>query len=206
FNPQFAHESKAEEFLKTTPVYSKIEGVPPETLKKYIASVFETEIAVKDPLPAALREKYSLLSRGEALEKIHFPCVEEDVLLGKARIKFEEALKINVGIMNNRSVNGISKITIENFEILKRFIKGLPFELTKSQLEVIEDILNDFKKECVMNRLVQGDVGSGKTIVAVACAYLMALNGYQTAYMAPTEILANQHADNFKTYLEPYGI
>lgn len=206
FNPYFAHESKAEDFLKITPVYSKIEGVPPETLKKYITAVFATKIAVKDPLPDVLRQKYALLTRGDALKKIHFPDVEEDVLLGKKRIKFEEALKINVGIMNNRSLNGISKIILENIDILKRFIKGLPFELTNSQLDVLDEILSDLKKECVMNRLVQGDVGSGKTIIAVACAYLMALNGYQTAYMAPTEILANQHASNFKMYLEPYGI
>ena len=90
--------------------------------------------------------------------------------------------------------------------MLRRFTKGLPFELTASQLKVLDDIADDMKKGIVMNRLVQGDVGSGKTIIAVACAYLMALNGYQTAYMAPTEILANQHAANFKQYLEPYGI
>lgn len=206
YNPQFAHESKLEDFFILTPVYPKIEGVPGESLKKYMAAVFRQHLLIGDDLPACYRERYHLLPKEAALEKIHFPDTPQDVVEGKGRIKFEEALKINIGIMNSRALNGVSKISLDNFEALRRFTKGLPFELTASQLSVLDDIAGDMKKGIVMNRLVQGDVGSGKTIIAVACAYLMALNGYQTAYMAPTEILAGQHVANFRQYLEPYGI
>ncbi|MEF9918869.1 MAG: ATP-dependent DNA helicase RecG [Eubacterium sp.] len=206
YNPQFAHESKLEDFFKIAPIYSKIEGVPNETLKKYMMSVFKNNWVDQDDLPERYLKKYNLLPKLEALKKIHFPESEEDVQTGRLKIKFEEALKINMGILNNRVVNGTSKIILEHYNVLRPFIKNLPFELTKSQLSVIDDIIDDLQKEIVINRLVQGDVGSGKTIIAVICAYLMALNGYQTAYMAPTEILAEQHAKNFRNYLEPYGI
>ena len=171
-----------------------------------MGAVFKQHLLIKDDLPECYRERYHLLSKKDALKKIHFPDTPQDVAEGKGRIKFEEALKINIGIMNSRALNGISKISLDNFEAFRRFTKGLPFELTASQLKVLDDIVGDMKKGIIMNRLVQGDVGSGKTIIAVACAYLMALNGYQTAYMAPTEILASQHAANFRQYLESYGI
>ena len=205
-NPQFAPACKMEEFLTLTPVYGKIEGIPQETLKKTIAKALEQVCEMEDPMPERIRHLYNLPAIDEALRCIHCPKDEADVAGATLRFKFEEALKINLGIMNNRSVTGISEIIIEDTGILSRFVRGLPFELTGGQQQVLSEIVEDLKQRRVMNRLVQGDVGSGKTIVAVACAYLMALNGYQIAYMAPTEILAAQHADNFRQFLEPYGI
>lgn len=203
YNPQYCRKDQLNDFLKLIPVYSKIEGVP--SIERYIRGVFDKQIMIEDPLPEKYKKQFHILSLSDALKKIHMPETEDDVYQGRYRIKFEEALKINLGILNNRCTD-ISSIHLDEFDFIKRFINGLPFCLTEGQKKVIEDIKKDFMSGKIMNRLVQGDVGSGKTIIAVICCFLMAMNGYQSAYMAPTEILAEQHADNFSAYLEPYGI
>ncbi|MDO4287680.1 MAG: ATP-dependent DNA helicase RecG [Eubacterium sp.] len=206
YNPQFAPEDRLADFFVLTPVYGKIEGMPPETLKKTIARAVSEAGDIEDAMPQRYLKTYDLPDMKEALTLIHCPETEADVDRGKRRIKFEEALGINLGILNNRNVAGLSEVIIDDTGILERFISGLPFELTEGQRSVLADIVADLKDRRVMNRLVQGDVGSGKTIVAVACAFLLAMNGYQSAYMAPTEILAAQHAENFSRFLAPYGI
>jgi ATP-dependent DNA helicase RecG len=141
-----------------------------------------------------------------ALKVIHFPQKAEDVIKGIERLKFNEALKINMGIMSSARGKRYSDIEINLFAGLESFIGSLPYDLTASQQSVIEDIIADLKSGQVMNRLVQGDVGSGKTVIAVIAACLMAQNGYQTAYMAPTEILAQQHGRSFSDLLKNTGI
>lgn len=206
YNPQFAHKDDPKDFFCLTPVYPKCGDVPGESLKKAIHTALDAGVIVPDPMPEALREEYGLPGLGDALEKLHRPETMDDVMAAKERFKFEEALKINLGILGNRTGGGPSNVRIKDFSALKRFEANLPFALTDGQIGVMSDIVGDLRKGTVMNRLVQGDVGSGKTIIAIACAYLMALGGYQCAYMAPTEILAEQHARNFTAFLSPYGI
>ncbi|MEG0377821.1 MAG: helix-hairpin-helix domain-containing protein, partial [Eubacterium sp.] len=136
YNPQFAHESKCEDFLIIAPVYQKIEGIPNDTLKKVIAGVLKEAVTFEEVLPQRYRTQYGLLSLGEAFKNIHLPQTLEAVEAGKFRFKFEEALKINMGILNNRSVNGASEIRLNNYDAIRRFVKNLPFELTRSQLSV----------------------------------------------------------------------
>ena len=206
YSPQFVRADQPGDFFELTPVYPKVEGIPPETFKKYIQKALDEDLGIEDPLPQNYRDQFDLPGMAEVVKMLHHPKCLEEVAAGRHRIKFDEALKINLGILSNRISLGPSKIQIHNFGQLGRFERGLPFELTSGQVGVLSDIIGDFREGKTINRLVQGDVGSGKTIIAVACAYLMGLSGYQTAYMAPTEILAAQHARNFEAYLKPYGI
>ena len=125
------------------------------------------------------------------------------------RLGFDELFYIQLATLKIRK-EWQQKTSVDTFEVsskkLKEFIKSIPFDLTKAQLRVINEILEDLKRGTPMNRLVQGEVGSGKTIVAAIIAYITYLNGYKTLYMAPTEILAFQHQSTLSRLLEPFGI
>lgn len=205
-NPQFAPANNPGRFFELTPVYSKIQGIPNDAIRKMLVQIFRGHLEIEDGLPESIRKNYELPTMASALEAIHFPKTKEAVFSGKERLKFNEALKINMGILSNAGESKFSNISINTFEGMKALIANLPYELTQSQKSVIDDILEDFKNGHVMNRLVQGDVGSGKTVIAVISACLMAQNGYQTAYMAPTEILAQQHGRSFNTLLKNSGV
>jgi len=205
-NPQFAPANNPGRFFELTPVYSKIQGIPNDGIRKMLVQIFSEHLEIVDGLPESIRESHELPTMASALEAIHFPKTMAAVFSGKERLKFNEALKINLGIIANAGESKSSNISINTFEGMHALINNLPYELTKSQKMVIDDILEDFNNGHVMNRLVQGDVGSGKTVIAVICACLMAQNGYQTAYMAPTEILAQQHGRNFNTLLKNSGV
>ena len=205
-SPQFAVVGGKDDFFALKPIYGAIEGITSERRSKLIAGVLDSDVEIGDEMPKSLLEQYDLLPISAVLEKSHRPADRADLTAAKRRLKFEEALKINLGILNNRPENRPTRFHIHNFNQLKPFEASLPFALTPGQLSVLSDIISDLKSDRVMNRLVLGDVGSGKTIIAVACSYLFALAGYQSAYMAPTEILAEQHYENFKKFLEPFGI
>ncbi|MGL4607798.1 MAG: ATP-dependent DNA helicase RecG [Eubacteriaceae bacterium] len=205
-NPQFVLENNPGEFFALTSVYRKIQGVPNEGIRKMLHQVFESGLSIEEDLPLEILEAYGLKRKEEALKSIHFPEKMEEILSGKRRLKFEEALKINLGILSNNDQTKVSNIEISYTTGIQPIINHLPYELTKSQKAVLEDIQQDLKSRKVMNRLVQGDVGSGKTVIAIMSAALMAQNGYQTAYMAPTEILAQQHGRNFSEILKNTAI
>lgn len=205
-NPQFVIASNPGNFFELTPVYRNIQGIPGSVIPKTLSQIFAGELEVQDLMPEAIRFSEKLLDLRSALKVIHFPQKPEDVMQGMKRLKFDEALKINMGIVASAREKRYSDIEINGFSGLKSFISSLPYDLTTSQQLVIDDILADLKTGQVMNRLVQGDVGSGKTVIAVISACLMAQNGYQTAYMAPTEILAQQHGRSFSELLENTGI
>lgn len=205
-NPQFVPVNRPGDFFELTPVYSTIQGVPGSTIKKLLRQITTENLEMTDELPLKLREKLNLLEKKAALRKLHFPQKEEDAIKGIERLKFDEALKINLGILANSNEDNHSEIEINYFEGIKGLIRNLPYELTNGQKAVIEDITADLRSGKVMNRLVQGDVGSGKTAIAVIAAGLLAQNGYQTAYMAPTEILAQQHGRSFQNLLGNTGI
>jgi len=193
-------------FFELTPVYRKIQGIPSSVIPKILSQLFAGDLEIPDSMPEEIRLSEKLLDMKSALKGIHFPQKAEDVIRGTERLKFNEALKINMGIIASARDKSYSDIEINLFSGLKAFISSLPYDLTNSQESVIGDMVADLKSGQVMNRLVQGDVGSGKTVIAVIAACLMAQNGYQTAYMAPTEILAQQHGRSFRELLRNTGI
>lgn len=205
-NPQFVTAQNPGNFFKLTPVYSNIQGVPKSVVPKLLDQIFCGDLKIQDDLPAEIRRSEKLLDLTAALKVIHFPEKNNDVKRGIERLKFNEALKINIGIISNAREKRYSEIKLNLFTGIKPLICNLPYELTQSQKRVINEMIADLKSGQVMNRLVQGDVGSGKTVIAIIAACLMAQNGYQTAYMAPTEILAQQHGRNFKELLKNMGV
>jgi len=144
----------------------------------------------------------------EAIESIHFPQEFEQFSLARKRLVFEELLTLQIGLLGLKHSNdNLEKGVILNSNVkMSDVINNLPFNLTKAQLKVLEEIDNDLEKELPMNRLLQGDVGSGKTIVSIIASYKAVKCGYQVAIMAPTSILAMQHLESFKSILDQYGI
>lgn len=181
---------------KIESVYYTTSGLPRKSISKFITSLLINGYKPKEKIPTYIKEKYNLMPKYEAISEIHNPT--DVMLLKKARqrLKYEELfmylLKINY--LKRKIENDNQAITrnIDNKKI-EKFISKLPYELTYDQKISVEEILNDMSANKRMNRLLQGDVGSGKTIVALIAAYANYLSNYQTAIMVPTEILANQH-------------
>ena len=156
---------------------------------------------INDPLPQWIRDKYNLQSLDYAIRKIHFPLDSDELYTSRRRLVFEELLVLILGLkfLKSKEENGI--VLQKNYT--DEFLSMLPFNLTNAQKRTIDDCLNDMmNKRSPMNRLVQGDVGSGKTAVASAVAYSVIKNGYQVAFMVPTEILAQQHFESISKLLE----
>lgn len=205
YSPAFAHESKKSEFLKIAPVYAAVPGFPQKSIETCITAILR-ETGLTEYLPEHLLETYGLSPLTQTYGELHHPTSRECLERAKTRLKFEEGLKIHMGILSARRQEVSTEVTLTNFDLADAFVRALPFALTGAQQRVLTEIFEDLKKDRAMNRMIQGDVGSGKTIIAVVCAYLMAVNGYQCAYMAPTEVLAAQHEQTFRRFLEPYGI
>ena len=192
---------------KITPVYHTVSKITSKQINNYILKVID-DIKVTDIIPSILLEKYKLIPKSEAIREIHRP--DDMHLLKNAinHIKYEELflfmLKMNELKRNRVKVIGIKKDVDKN-NVLE-FINNLPFKLTNDQLKVVDEIYNDLTSNIVMNRLVQGDVGSGKTIVSFIAIYINYLAGYQSALMAPTELLAYQHYLNIKNIFKDYDI
>lgn len=185
--------------VKIEPVYHSIQGISSTQIHKYIVSAFPY-MDDTDYIPEIYREKYHLIDKKSAMYEIHNPKDKSRLAPAIARIKYEELflfmLKMNALRENRKQKKGIAKTFDE--EVVNQTIQKLPFSLTKDQVKCIEDIKNDLKSENRMNRLVQGDVGSGKTIVSFIAVQMNTLSGYQSALMAPTEILAKQHYEKAK--------
>ncbi len=180
---------------KPSPVYSLTEGLSNEKIRKALKEALSYLPGQKDKIPVEKQKEYGLLSLPEALEKIHFPKDEEEVMLARKRIVFDEFLAFlwNLEQLKGKNRKNKSDYVIHNTDVEEALLKKLPFSLTFAQKRVCDEILTDLKSGKQMNRLVQGDVGSGKTILAIIAAYVMMKNGYQVALMAPTEVLAKQH-------------
>ena len=192
---------------KIEPVYHTTSGITGKQINNYINQVLET-INVEDYIPEEYIEKYKLIDKNKAINILHNPQTKEEILPALSRMKYEELflfmLKMNYLKQNKQMKIGISKNF--NSEDVNKLINSLPFKLTEDQIKCIKEIEEDLKTEKRMNRLVQGDVGSGKTIVAFIATYMNNLSGYQSVMMAPTEILAQQHYENAKKILEPFGV
>lgn len=161
---------------------------------------------VEDALPAALRERYGLCHSAAALQGIHFPGSEESLAQARRRLIFEELLTLSLAMARLRS--GVQQCTGIRMKPVpaEAFYKALPYAPTNAQRRVIAQCMEDMCSGAPMNRLVQGDVGCGKTLVGAACAWFAHKNGCQSAMMAPTEILAEQHVRTLSTLLEPFGM
>ncbi len=185
-------------------VYHLTSGLTSKTLKKYISEALNVFDDYTDYVPEYLNEKYNFISKKDAIRLIHEPQNKEDVKKAQLKLKYEELFEFMFKINYLKELNKDNKVEyIRNIdpEDVNTFIRELPFELTPDQDKAIEDIYNDMTSSKRMNRMLQGDVGSGKTIVSVIAAYINHLAKYQTALMAPTEVLAYQHYENIKSIL-----
>ena len=196
-----------EPYYNTTEKMKRV-GMNSKTIRGIIAEMLpDLKMGVPDTIGADVLQQYRLMPLTEALINVHFPRDTRSMQNARARFKFEELFYVQLQIlrqMKRREQNpGFSMPTVgSRFHAL---YKSLPFELTGAQKRVIHEIHNDIKSGKQMNRLLQGDVGSGKTLVALLCCLLAVDNGYQTCIMAPTEILANQHYETLKAFLAPLG-
>ncbi len=196
---------------RIVPIYSVCEDLSIKVLRRAIFNAIQTyKNEIENVLPDFIREKFGILDKKIAVEQIHFP--ESMELLEQARFSliFEELFLIQLKLVNLREQNAHNHsalaLKIKENGIVKQFIENLPFELTGGQKRAVNEILHDLNSDIPMARLLQGDVGSGKTVVATIMLLAGVENGYQGALMAPTEILAQQHYNNLQHWLTPMGI
>jgi len=190
------------------PVYPLTAGLNQATVRQAISTVFSNhDIALTESLPAKIRIDYRLSTADYALRRIHAPESEHDIEVARRRLAFEELFLLMAGLrymkLGRREEHGPAmKLTEEVLELLKKLMERLPYKLTPSQETAIASILNDFRQPYPGNRLLQGDVGSGKTVVAAMAMAVAAWSGFQSVMMAPTTILATQHAESVTSILE----
>ena len=187
------------------PVYPLAAGLQQKTVATLVSRVLDVASLLPETLPEDVRLAHSLCTVAEAVRNIHFPPDRDALLRARRRILFEQYF--NAGLVLS-AANGAVEEPGERFTDLKitALLEQLPYELTGAQKRSVNEIARDLRSGRRMNRILMGDVGSGKTVVAVIAAYIAAKNGFQTAVMAPTEILAQQHYTDFRSLLEPLGI
>lgn len=196
---------------RIVPIYTVCEDLSIKVLRRAIFNAIQKyKDEIENVIPDFMREKIGLLDKKAAVEQIHFP--ESQELLEQARFSliFEELFLIQLKMVRIREQNSHNHsalaLKIKEKGLVKEFIDNLPFELTGAQKKAVNEILNDLNSDVPMARLLQGDVGSGKTVVATIMLLAGVENGYQGALMAPTEILAQQHYNNLQQWLSPMGI
>ncbi|MFA5576976.1 MAG: ATP-dependent DNA helicase RecG [Tissierellaceae bacterium] len=208
-NPVFEKYDSKDKIGRIIPIYGLTEGLSNNELIKIIdRSIKDYLNHVDEILPIRIIEKYKLLGIKEALENIHFPKSKRLLEEARRRLVFQELLVLQIGlfIMKRKSMDDRGGIIFEKSDEIEGFINRLPFNLTKAQENVFSEIEKDMGKDRQMNRMVQGDVGSGKTILAILAMFRAVKAGYQAVMMAPTEILAVQHYETLKDLFLGYGI
>lgn len=196
---------------RLVPIYPETAGVSSKWLRRQVYKLLQRKDDLSEFLPQQTIQNLDLMDYYSALQKMHFPRVLEEVEKARERLGFDEVFLLQLASLKRKSEWGKKlkghAFIIEKFEKdIQRFWEQLPFEPTNAQRRVIHEIFGDLEKPQPMNRLVQGDVGSGKTVVAGIAMYLTYLNGYQSVLMAPTEILAQQHFATLQRLLEPLGL
>jgi ATP-dependent DNA helicase RecG len=193
---------------RIVPVYPAIKGLKSQLVRKILAELRPLMTMIPETLPAGTVLSQKLISYGDALLGMHFPKTIEDIQKARERLGFEELFQLLLASQLNKQENAKLEGWHIPFEqqIVAAFVKELPFELTGAQRRAAWEVIQDFEREIPMNRLLQGDVGSGKTVVAGLAARQAAHAGFQSALMAPTEILASQHAETLAKLLEPFGV
>ena len=187
-------------------VYPQTEGLSSTVIAKCIRQLLPHAELLPDPLPEEMLKKYRLLSKADAVRAIHCPATEEESFAARRRLIYEELLVLQLGIgrMKNRG-SASTGAPMQRLDPAP-FWASLPFSPTGAQRRAVDEILTDLSGSTSMNRLLQGDVGSGKTLVAAAAIWACIRSGYQAALLAPTEILAAQHAENLNRMLAPFGM
>lgn len=178
------------------PIYPLTEGVGADLVRRAVVGSLPGVEKIHDPLPAAFSDKYQLINLQYAIANIHFPSDRDCLSAARRRLVFDELFYLQLGLLKRRQEHRQIKtnaVLPATGELIEQFYKLLPFDLTNAQKRVISEILIDLQKPEPMNRLVQGDVGAGKTVVAVVAMLAAIQGGYQAALMAPTEVLAEQH-------------
>ena len=204
-NPQVRTDAQ----VKSSPfeaVYPQTEGLTSSAIAKCVRQLLPHAELLPDPLPPEMLKKYRLLSKAAAVRAIHCPATEEEAFAARRRLIYEELLVLQLGIGRMKNHGAASTGAPMKKADASPFWESLPFSPTGAQRRAVEEILTDMSGETSMNRLLQGDVGSGKTLVAAAAIWACIRAGYQAALLAPTEILASQHAENLNRLLSPFGM
>ena len=204
-NPQVRTDAQ----VKSSPfeaVYPQTEGLTSSAIAKCVRQLLPHAELLPDPLPSEMLKKYRLLSKADAVRAIHRPATEEEAFAARRRLIYEELLVLQLGIGRMKNHGAASTGAPMKKADASPFWESLPFSPTGAQRRAVEEILTDMSGETSMNRLLQGDVGSGKTLVAAAAIWACIRAGDQAALLAPTEILASQHAENLNRLLSPFGM
>ena len=208
-SPVYEPEDSSRNTGKIIPLYPLTYNLTQNTIRKIIENgLKEIDGKLDETLPDYILEKYNLLDYNDAIKQIHFPDTFEMFNKARKRLVFEELFSMQLALLSLKNNYEIKKpgIKFDKKAKMSDVIDVLPFRLTKAQLRVLEEIDKDMEKEKPMNRLLQGDVGSGKTVVALIAAYKAVKSGYQVVIMAPTAILATQHLETFHDILKDSGI
>jgi ATP-dependent DNA helicase RecG len=193
--------------LPMIPIYPQKSGDKTQQLQREIYKFLEKHVWLEDPVPERILERYNLMPRNEAYRKLHFPANREDVDRARERLAFDEFVRLQVFFHNRRSnLETMGGRVKSNHRLTEAFTGSLPFAFTTAQQRVVKEIEEDLAGETPMYRLLQGDVGSGKTEIATTAALTSVGSGYQVAFMAPTDILASQLYDRMKRDLERAGL
>ena len=199
-------EEEGKDLVGIVPIYPQTEGITSKLLRNLIRNALQS-VEIPESLPDYILRSRRLPRREEALRYLHFPKDMDQVLLGKKRVVYEELLKFYLRLNLGAKLGRRRSIPLKRTgELTDRFVSGLPFKLTGDQRRAIREIEGDMAKEEAMHRLLQGDVGSGKTVVLLYASLIAIENGYQAALMAPTEILAEQLFMVAESYLRPLGV
>ena len=204
-NPQVRTDAQ----VKSSPfeaVYPQTEGLTSSAIAKCVRQLLPHAELLPDPLPSEMLKKYRLLSKADAVRAIHCPATEEEAFAARRRLIYEELLVLQLGIGRMKNHGAASTGAPMKKADASPFWESLSFSPTGAQRRAVEEILTDMSGETSMNRLLQGDVGSGKTLVAAAAIWACIRAGYQAALLAPTAILASQHAENLNRLLSPFGM
>ena len=193
---------------KIEPVYHTVSGLTSKKIESFIETNLEYRKYIKDYIPDEIKEKYKFLNKEDSILELHKPSSIENLKKARLRSKYEElfVFMIKMEYLKNSVKDRVGLPKKIDYNKILEFINNLPFSLTEDQKKSVDDIYNDMTDSKRMNRLLQGDVGSGKTIISVISMYMNYLAGYQSALMAPTEILAVQHFNNINGLLSKYGI
>ncbi|WP_339007140.1 ATP-dependent DNA helicase RecG [Fusobacterium animalis] len=212
-NPEYKLFSGQQKVSKNEilPIYSSNKNITQNSLRKLVEKFLVNFLNYfEENIPKKLIKEYKIMERKSAIKNIHYPISVKEIEEAKRRFAIEELLILELGILKNRFI--IENSNSKNYEVegnrekVRNFLSLLPFNLTNAQKKVIKEIYDEISNGKIVNRLIQGDVGSGKTVVAMVMLIYMAENGYQGALMAPTEILANQHYLGIKERLEKIGL
>ncbi len=207
-NPAFERSARdATHTGRLVPVYSETAGLTSRFFRWQLTGIFQKLTDFPDPVPEDILKKLHLPSLKQALFYIHFPANGKHELIAKKRFAFDEMLFVQLKALQVKALFETAKATPLPFDetLVKKFVSALPFTLTDAQRKASYEILQDMERPQPMNRLLNGDVGSGKTIVAGIASFVTAENGFQTAILAPTEVLARQHFENLSTLFQKTG-